>query len=213
MYYVLGMSYGGVEDALSAFGWAGSKTSIYRDVQAAGEAVQRIRKAQGSRKVQVAGADTTFVICNREQVTIAVGVDALEQTVLDIELVDAESVDALRPFLQELVEIFEIEVLLSDDQDSYKQLSDKLDIKHGICRVHVNRNVAKRVAALGERALRRPDPVPDGLHITIDEFLEDLQYAQLILAFRLLTGAEQLRQMNQRYCAASAPLPGEKASM
>jgi transposase-like protein len=213
MYYVLGMSYGAVEDALNAHGWAGSKTSIYRDVQAAGEAVQRIRNAQGKRKVQVAGTDATFVICNRKQVTIAVGVDVLEQNVLDIELVDAESVDALRPFLQELVETFAIEVLLSDDQDSYKQLSDELDIKHGICRAHVNRNVAKLVAALGERALRHPDPIADGLDITIDEFLDDLQYAQLIVAFRPLTGAEQLRQLNQRYRAAPAPLPGEKASM
>ena len=56
--------YGGVEDALRAFGWAGSKSSVYRDVQAAGEAVKRLRAAQDKRKVQVAGSDTTFVICN-----------------------------------------------------------------------------------------------------------------------------------------------------
>ena len=32
MLYVLGLSYGGVEDALTALGWAGSKSSTYRDV-------------------------------------------------------------------------------------------------------------------------------------------------------------------------------------
>ena len=213
MFYVLGMSYGGVEDALEAFGWAGSKSSIYRDVQAAGEAVQRIREKQGKRKVQVAGADTTFVMCNREQVTIAVGADALTQNVLDIELVESESVDALRPFLQELVRMFEIEVLLSDDQDTYKQLADELDIKHGLCRAHVNRNVAKLVGTLGEQALHHPDPVPDGVHVSIDEFLEDLQYAQLIMAFRPLNGAEQLRELHHRYRAAPAPAPGERATI
>jgi len=77
MLYVLGLSYGGVEDALLALGLPGSKASVYRDVQAVGEAVKRVRRAQGTRKVQVMGADTTFVTCNREEVTIAVGVDAL----------------------------------------------------------------------------------------------------------------------------------------
>jgi transposase-like protein len=213
MFYVLGMSYGGVEDALEAFGWAGSKSSIYRDVQAAGEVIQRIRETQGTRKVQVAGADTTFVICNREQVTIAVGADALTQDVLDIELVESESVDALRPFVQELVRTFEVEVLLSDDQDTYKQLADELDIKHGLCRAHVNRNVAKLVEALSKQALKQPDPRPEGVHVDVDEFLEDLQYAQLIMAFRPLNGAEQLRELHHRYRAAPAPAPGERACM
>jgi transposase-like protein len=213
MFYVLGLSYGGVEDALSALGWAGSKSSTYRDVQEAGEAVQRIRQAQGGRKVLVAGADTTFVVCNREQVTIAVGVDALTHGVLEIELVDAESVEALKPFVEELVESFEVEVLLSDDQDSYKGIADDLAMQHGICRAHVNRNVAKLVAELAERALRRPDPLPPGVAVTIDDFLADLEYAQLIIAFRPLTGDEQLRQLHQRYQAAPAPASGERASM
>lgn len=213
MFYVLGLSYGGVEDALAALGWAGSKSSTYRDVQGAGEGVQRIRQAQGARKVLVAGADTTFVVCNREQVTIAVGVDALTQGVLEIELVDAESIEALKPFVENLVDTFEIEVLLSDDQDSYKRLADDLAIQHGICRAHVNRNVAKLVADLAERALRRPDPLPPGMAVTIDDFLADLEYAQLIVAFRPLTGNEQLRQLHQRYQAAPAPAPGEHASM
>jgi transposase-like protein len=197
MLYVLGLSYGGVEDALAAFGWAGSKSSVYRDVQAAGESIQRIRQAQRKRKVAVAGADTTFVTCNREQITIAVGVDAL----------------TLRPFLKELVDTFEVEVLLSDDQDSYKQLCDELAIKHGICRAHVNRNVAQLVAQLGEQALSRPDPVPDGMAVTIDDFLADLEYAQLLVALRPLTGKEQLRQLHQRYCDAPAPAAGERATM
>ena len=132
MLYVLGISYGGVEDALLAFGWAGSKSSVYRDVQAAGEAVRRLRQAQGQRQVQVLSTDTTFVVCDRQQVTIAVGVDALQGDVVEIELVDAESVEALRPFIEELIEIFDVEVLLSDDQDTYKVLADEAAIEHGV---------------------------------------------------------------------------------
>lgn len=213
MLYVLGLSYGGVEDALTALGWAGSKSSSYRDVQEAGVVAHRIRQAQGQRKVVVAGADTTFVVCNREQVTIAVGVDALTQAVLEIELVDSESVEALGPFVEELVKTFEVEVLLTDDQDSYKQIADDLAIQHGLCRAHVNRNVAQLVADLGQRALHKPDPLPPGMAVTIDDFLADLEYAQLIMAFRPLTGHEQLRQLHHRYQASPAPVPGERASM
>lgn len=213
MLYVLGLSYGGVEDALLALGLAGSKSSVYRDVQAAGEAVKRVRAAQGKRRVQVLGADTTFVTCNREKVTIAVGVDALSNQVLDIDLVDSESAESLQPFLKELQELFAVEVLLSDDQDSYKNIAAELGLSHGICRAHVNRNVAKLVGDLGEQALRRPDPLPEGLTVTVDQFIDDLEYFQLIVALRPEEGPGQLWRMFERYRFAPAPAPGERATM
>lgn len=64
-------------DALEALGYQGSKSTVYRDVQAAGEAVHRIRQSQGERRVQVMSTDATYVLCNRCEVTIAVAVDAL----------------------------------------------------------------------------------------------------------------------------------------
>jgi hypothetical protein len=213
MLYVLGISYGGVEDALLAFGWTGSKSSVYRDVQAAGEAVRHLRQAQGKRQVQVMGADTTFVVCDREQVTIAVGVDALQGDVVEIELVDAESVEALRPFINELVETFEVEVLLSDDQDTYKVLADEAAIEHGVCRSHVNRNVANLVDQLGNRALSQPDPVPARLKVSVQQFIDDLLYFQLLIALRPSDGAEQLSRLYRSYSLAPPPSKGAKASM
>ena len=47
----------------------------------------------------------------------------------------------------------------------------------------------------------------------IDDFLADLEYAQLLVVLRPLTGKEQLRQLHQRYCAAPAPAAGERATM
>lgn len=213
MLYVLGLSYGGVEDALQALGWPGSKSSAYRDVQAAGEGVKRIRQAQAQRKIQVMGSDTTFVVCNTEQVTIAVGVDARAGDVLEIELVDAESIAALRPFIDHLMELFQVEVLLSDDQDTYKTIADDRAVKHSVCRAHVNRNVAKLVGQLGTQALERPDPIPEGLDATVEQFIDDLEYYQLVVALRPYDGAEQLRQLYQRYLHAPPPREGEKATM
>ena len=215
MLYVLGLSYGGVADALRAFGWQGSKSSVYRDVQAAGDAVGRLRARAPARRVRVMSADTTFVMCRREEVTVAVAVDALAGDVLDVELVDSESAESLRPFLQQLKEQYDVEVLVSDDQDSYKTLADELGLQHSICRAHVNRNVAKLVGELATEALALPStsPVPQNVQSTLDHLLADLDYVQLLIALRPPDGGRQLGDMHRRYQAAPPPAKGEKASI
>jgi hypothetical protein len=114
MLYVLGLSYGAVAVALAAFGWAGSKSSIYRDVQAAGEAVARLRHLQPARQVKLVSADATSVVCRGQHVTIAVALDAATGDVLDVELVDSEPADGWRAFLAQLQAEYGMEVLVSD---------------------------------------------------------------------------------------------------
>ncbi len=215
MLYVLGLSYGGVADALRAFGWQGSKSSVYRDVQAAGEAVGRLRANAPRRRIQVVSADTTYVVCNREEVTVAVAVDALAGDVLEVELVDSESADSLRPFLEQLKEQFDVEVLVSDDQDSYKALADELGLQHSICRAHVNRNVAKLVGDLAVEVLAMPSerPVPQNVRSNPEQLLTDLEYVQLLIALRPPDGGRQLGDIHRRYQAAPPPAKGEKASI
>lgn len=213
MLYVLGLSYGGVADALAALGWAGSKSSIYRDVQAAGEAVQQLRQQQAVRRVRVASADATYVICRGQEVTVAVAVDAVAGDVLEVDLVEGESVAALRPFLAQLQAEFGIEALLSDDQDSYKLLSDELGLDHGICRAHVNRNVADFVARLGEQLLRQPQATLPEVGRRVDDVLADLEYVQQLIALRPADGLHQLNRLLKRYQAAPPPRRGEKASV
>jgi transposase-like protein len=213
MLYVLGLSYGGVADALTALGWAGSKSSIYRDVQAAGEGVAAVRRQQPARRVQVASADATYVVCRGQEVTVAVALDALAGDVLEVELLDSESADALRPFLQRLQTEFGIEALLSDDQDSYKVLADELGLGHGICRTHVNRNVAKLVGELAESVLQRSEPAPPGVASDDQQLLTDLEYVQQLVALRPNDGATQLAHLLQRYQAAPPPPKGAKASV
>lgn len=213
MLYVLGLSYGGVADALAALGWAGSKSSIYRDVQAAGEAVQRLRQQQAVRRVRVASADATYVICRGAQVTVAVALDAVAGDVLEVDLVEGESVAALRPFLAQLQAAFGIEALISDDQESYKVLSDELGMEHGVCRAHVNRNVADLVAHLSEQRLRLPQAMLPSVKRSVADALADLEYVQQLIALRPPDGGQQLNRLLKHYQAASPPRPGEKASL
>jgi transposase-like protein len=202
-----------VADALAAFGWAGSKSSVYRDVQATGEAVARLRRLQPARQVKVVSADATYGVCRGQQVTIAVAVDAAAGDVLDIDLVDSESADALRPFLTQLQAEYGIEVLVSDDQDSYKTLTDELGVAHSVCRAHVNRNVARIVAELAEEALRARTPPPPGVQSDLDQVLADLEYLQQLIALRPPDGAAQLSGFLRRYQAAPPPAKGHKASL
>jgi transposase-like protein len=213
MLYVLGLSYGGVADALAALGWAGSKSSIYRDVQAAGEAVQRLRRQQAVRRVQVASADATYVICHGEQVTVAVALDAIAGDVLEVDLVDGESVEGLRSFMAQLQTEFGIEALISDDQESYKILSDELGIEHGVCRAHVNRNVADLVAHLSESLLSLAEETLPEVGRQVADVLADLEVAQLLIALRPTDGLHQLNRLLKFYQAAPPPRPGEKASI
>lgn len=213
MLYVLGLSYGGVADALAAFGWAGSKSSVYRDVQAAGASVTRLRQLQPVRQVKVISADATYVVCRGQDVTIAVALDALAGDVLDVELVDSESADAMRSFLTRLQAEYGMEVLVSDDQDSYKTLADELGVAHSICRAHVNRNVARIVAELAEAAMRGNSPPPPGVQSDLEQVLVDLEYLQQLIALRPADGAAQLGNFLRRYQAAPPPPKGEKASL
>jgi len=50
--------------------------------------------------------------------------------VLEVELIDSESPDGLREFLRRLQTEYGMAVLVSDDQESYKQLADELGLAH-----------------------------------------------------------------------------------
>jgi len=72
--YLLGLSYGAVEDALSALDRFLGKTTVYRDVQAAGERARRLRTAwlhQQGGAVRFVGADPTQVRRAGEDVILA----------------------------------------------------------------------------------------------------------------------------------------------
>jgi transposase-like protein len=209
--YVLGLSYGGVVDVLGALGWQASRSTIYRDVQAAGEAVAR--RQPTPRRVQVVSADATYLVCKGNEVTVAVALDALAGDVIEIEVVEGESADALRPFLRRLHEEYGFEVLVSDDQDSYKVLSDELGVEHSICRAHVNRNVARLTAELAQQVEAKGASPPPGVTRSAEEFLADLEYCQWLVALRPADGERQLLQLYRHYQAAPSPPKGQKASI
>jgi hypothetical protein len=63
------------------------------------------------------------------------------------------------------------------------------------------------------RALEQPDPLPEGVPVTVEQFLDDLEFFELVVALRPRDGATQLQRLFQRYSLAPSPRDGEKATM
>ena len=169
--YTLGISYRGVEDFLETFDHCVDHTTVYRNVQAAGEAARQLGRVwlhQLRGKVAVVGSDPTYVRCRGEQVAIAVAVDDAEGMMLDIELLDDEERETVKGWLPPLLELVGAEALSSDDQDAFKVVADTAGVSHQICRRHVT-NHESLDDALGE--IKRRFGLESDEH---DPFLRDL---------------------------------------
>ena len=213
--YILGLSYGAVSDVLDALGWFLGKTTVFRDVQATGGRAQQLREAwlQQGQKTQVIGADLTRVKCNGENLVVGVVVDDHSGIELAIDILEDESAESILAWLHEVVKLVGAEVLVSDDADAFKIVAEELGLDHQICRGHVTSNVLGHIGQWATQALEAPHPLPQGLDITLEQLLEDLEQLQWLVQAHPHDGADQLEQLHLRYCHAPPPGKGEKATM
>ncbi len=217
--YILGLSYQGVADLLEALQYPLSKTTVYENVQTAGQRAIQLRHEwlrQLAGQVKVLGMDFTHVKCNGQEKIIAVATAVLKGEPLDFELLQSESALHAQRWVQELAHAIGAEILVTDDADGLKQVADELGLQHQICRAHVNRNVHDLIGTLGEKALDHPDPVPWELkspNVSVDQFLEDLQTVEFVIAALPSDGQAQLERLLERYQFAPPPSQGHKATM
>lgn len=200
--YVLGVSYRGVEDFLNALGFFLSYSSVYRNVQAAGEQVGQLKKTwigQENRKIKVVGGDLSYLQCKGEKVIVGLAIDAQEGILLDIEVLDNEETDTLQAWLQPLLELVDAEVLITDDQDGFKAVADDAGVNHQICQQHAKPNVLDFIAKAAGQVLDDPPTAPEGLDVTPDQLLEDLAALEWITLGHPGHGAKLLGEMYDRY--------------
>lgn len=217
--YVLGLSYQAVADLLEALQYPLSKTTVYENVQAAGQQAIQLRRTwlqQLTGSVKVLGMDFTHVKCQGQDKIVAVATAVLTGQPLDFDIVQSESALHAKQWIQDLAHLVGAEILVTDDADGLKTVADDLDLQHQICRAHVNRNVPDLIAALCEKALDHPDPVPwelKPLAVSVEQFLEDLQTAEFVIMALPSDGQAQLDQLLARYQLAPAPAQDHRASM
>ena len=215
LFYVLGISYRGVEDVLEALGYALDHTTVYHNVQAAGKQVRQLRQIwlQQKGKVAVVGGDLTYLRCQGESVAIAIAVDDQTGVTLDIEILENEESETLAAWLDPLLDLVGADVLLTDDQDGFKTVADERGVNHQICRQHVTRNVLDFTAQTAERVLNTPPPVPPELDTTVDQLLEDLMLLEWIMLGHPENAIRFLAELYDRYAKAPPPKKGQRATL
>jgi transposase-like protein len=215
--YILGLSYQGVSDLLESLDFFLGKTTVYRNVQAAGQQAIRLRQAwlaHQAGQIQVLGIDCTHVHRAGQDRIVAVATAVLTGEPLTFDLLDGEGAVHLEQWVRDLAQTVGAEVLVTDDADGMKNVAEALGLKHQVCRAHVNRNTHTLIADLGMRALEHPDPVPLGLtHLGVDQFLEDLATVEWIVKSVPADGRHQLEALWERYRLCPPPTYGHRASM
>jgi len=119
--------------------------TIWRDVQ---EAAQQRQKRNQWKPVRVLGLDGAYVLGWGEKQPVLVAVDVGTGEPLAVGYINEYDPQAVRRWLEPLVQRHGITVLVTDDLFSYKIVAETLQIGHQVCQFHVRRWVAKALKDL-----------------------------------------------------------------
>jgi len=212
MLYVLGLSYGAVALVLESLGIGIGKTSVYRAVQAAAEKVpgmQQHRLLEGYRTKAV-GADVTSVRCNGEWLPLGISVDAIHGLTLSIDQLPGEEAEQLKAWLEPILETVDADVLVTDDADGFKIVSDETGRAQQVCKSHVGRNTDALVDELSAILQAGQDHSLEAIGVTPEQALADLAVLKKLIHTRLPGDQPQLEQLYDRYANARKPGKGHR---
>ena len=163
--WILGMSYRGGSRYLSGFGVKLGRMSIWRDVQ---QRAKELERERFWKRVRVLGVDGAYVRGWGKTQPVLVVVDMGTGEPVTVGYVDEKNPQAVKKFLEPLVQCLGGSVIVTDDLASYKQVADALDLEQQICQFHVRRWVGRALhdlqdtpparMRLGDRRNENPDP-------------------------------------------------------
>jgi len=209
MLYILGLSYGAVEIVLGSLGVSIGKTSVYRAVQSASEKVPGMKQQEllTGYKTKALGADVTSVRCNGEWIQIGITVDAVNGMVLSIDKLPGEDAQQLKAWLEPILDAVDADVLVTDDADGFKKVSDETGRSHQVCKSHVGRNTDELVDELSAIITANQDHSLETIGIQAEQALADLAKLREMIHTRIPQEQSSLEEMYLRY--ANAPKPGK----
>ena len=161
----LGLSHRASSLILSGLNVLVSFMTIWRDVQAE---AQSITKRNHWKPVRVVGLDGAYVLGWGEKQGVLVAVDLGSGEPIAIGYLQEHDPQAVRRWLEPLVQQHGITVIVTDDLSSYKIVAEQLQLGHQICQFHVRRWVGKALRALQETIPKECLWVLDEIHNLID---------------------------------------------
>lgn len=212
MLYILGLSYGAVEIVLNSLGMGIGKTSVYRAVQAVTEQVPGLKREKllDGYQTKAVGADVTSVRCKGEWLTVGIAVDATNGMVLSIDELPGEDAEQLQAWLEPILDAVDADVMVSDDADAFKQVSDKTGRSQQVCKSHVGRNTDALVAELAALIGAGADHSLEVIGIPPEQALADLAALQEMIHSRRPEDQSHLEEIYLRYAQARKPGKGKK---
>ncbi len=143
--WVLGLSLRGTGVIFSAFGVSLSHMSVWRDMQEQAALLEKRRRWQA---VRVMGLDGLYPLGWGKKQPVLIAVDLGEGQPVAIGHLDEANPQAVRRFLQPLVQCLGVSVIVTDDLTSFRTVADKLDLEHQVCQFHVRRWVGRMLHQL-----------------------------------------------------------------
>jgi transposase-like protein len=203
--YALGLSYEGVAAAIRALVRRGSKSTVYRDVIAAGDKAQQLHMHREGKAIRVMGVDGTGQKIKGGCVGVALSVDAEEQQLLGVELVEEEDEAQVRSFLERLCRQYHVEAILTDEHSSYAEAtkSRKVRAEHRLCEAHWKKSKQIRIALLRTQAQQRG----------YRQWVEDLEALSGLVGDRPAGGPKQIQLIHRRYLKYRSAGPGGRWSL
>jgi hypothetical protein len=212
MLYVLGLSYGAVSIVLTALGISIGKTSVYRAVQAAAQKVPGMKREQllDGYRTGAIGADVTSVRCKGKWLPLGISVDAVNGLTLSIDALPGEEAEELKTWLEPILDAVDADVLVSDDADAFKKVSDETGRAHQVCKSHVGRNTDALVDELSALIGAGQDQSLEIISISSEQALADLARMKALIHSRQPEEQAELEHMYQRYANARKPAKGKR---
>ncbi len=210
MLYLLGLSYGAVALVLESLGIGIGKTSIYRAVQAVADKVPGMKQARllEGYRTGALGADVTSVRCKGKWLPLGISVDAIQGLTLSIDSLPGEEAEQLKTWLEPILEAVDADVLVSDDADAFKKISDETGRAHQVCKSHVGRNTDALVVELSTLIQAGHDHSLDVIQVSAEQALADLALLKQLIHSRQPTDQPILEQLYLRYAVARKPGKG-----
>lgn len=141
----LGLSHRASSLILSGLNVLVSFMTIWRDVQAE---VQQSKRRNQWKPVRILGLDGASVLGWGDKQPVLVAVDMGTGEPLAVGYINEYDPQAVRRWLEPMVQKHGITVIVTDDLSSYKIVAEKLQLGHQICQFHVRRWVGKTLKEL-----------------------------------------------------------------
>lgn len=143
--WTLGLSYRGVSTLLSGLQVRLCPMTVWRDAQ---DQAAELEKRNRWKPVRVLGVDGEFVLGWGEKRSVMVAVDWGEGQPVAVGYVDEHDVQAVRNWLQPLVQRLGVSVIVTDDLALYRTIASPLNLEHQVCQFHVRRWVGRAIREL-----------------------------------------------------------------